>query len=50
MKSILIGFSILILLSWFAFVVAYCERKRKTSLTPKERIKEAEEDRFNSQW
>jgi hypothetical protein len=46
----LTGFSILLLLSWFAFCVAYCERKRKASLTPKERTHEAEEDRTNSQW
>ena len=45
----LIGFCILTLLSWFAFIVAYCNRKRKTSLTHEDKIREAEEDRFNGQ-
>jgi hypothetical protein len=46
----LIGCGILLLLSWFAFVVAYRERKRKASLTPEDKIREAEENRFNGQW
>jgi len=46
----LIGCGILLLLSWFAFAVAYRERKRKVSLTPEDKIREAEEDRFDGQW
>ena len=44
------GYCILMLLGWFTFVFAYCERKRKATLTASERATEAEEDRFNSQW
>jgi hypothetical protein len=46
----LVGCCILLLLSWFAFVVAYRERKHKASLTPEDKIRESEGDRFNSQW
>jgi hypothetical protein len=50
LSGTLVGWSLLALLAWSVFLVAYCERKRKSVMTSKELAQEAEEDRANSQW